>query len=349
MEVLSFLAQARVLIVTGKGGAGKTTVSAVAANLAGRQGLRVALVQIAPASMRAEEGTGWGGAGHLPLLFGTGAEVGYDPVLLRAFPDGGEVAARALAPDTALVEYLNLHGMRRLSRRLVASGALDVVATAVPGMPDMLVLGKVKQMEKASALGQAGSADLVVLDAPAAGHAVRFLQGPKSILDAAAGGPIRGQAEEVVEMLSDPGRCQVLLVTTAEETPVSETLETARLLDERAGVHLAGVVVNARLPVLPMPDLDGPDGSLIGRFQSWAAAAGADLGEAQAESLLAAGRLRSQRQQAQAAQVARLAQELPLPRLELPFCFSSEMGPEQLDALSDALAGSIASVLPAAR
>lgn len=349
MEPLSFLARSRVLIVTGKGGAGKTTVSAVVANLAGREGLRAALVQIAPASMRGEEGAGWGGAGHLPLLFGTEENIGYEPEPLRAFPNGGEVAGRALAADTALVEYLNLHGMRRLSRRLVASGALDVVATAVPGMPDMLVLGKVKQMEKASALGQAGSSDLIVLDAPAAGHAVRFLQGPRAILDAAAGGPIRGQAEEVVEMLSDPARCQVLLVTTAEETPVSETVETSRLLEERAGVHLAGVVVNARLPVLPMPALDGPDGPVLRQLQSWAQAAGADLDRAQAGSLLAAGRLRSQRQGSQAAQVARLAQELPLPQLELPFCFSSELGPGQLDALSDALAGSIRSFVPAGR
>ncbi len=191
MGPLSFLGRSRVLVVTGKGGVGKTTVSAVVANLAAREGLRAALVQIAPASVRRtqEDGPGRAGAGHLPLLFGTGDDIGYEPVFLRSMFAGGEVTGRALAPDTALVEYLNQHGMRRLSRRLVASGALDVVATAVPGMPDMLVLGKVKQMERASSAGQPGSPDLVVLDAPAAGHAVRFLQGPRSILDAADGGP----------------------------------------------------------------------------------------------------------------------------------------------------------------
>ena len=89
-------------------------------------------------------------------------------------------------PDEALVEYLHMHGMRRLSRRLVSTGALDVVATAVPGMPDMLVLGKLKQMERAAAAGQPGAVDLVVLDAPAAGHAVRFLQSPHGLLDAAS-------------------------------------------------------------------------------------------------------------------------------------------------------------------
>ena len=81
--------------------------------------------------------------------------------------------------------------MRRLSRRLVWSGALDVVATAVPGMPDMLVLGKVKQMERAAAAGQPERPDFIVLDAPAAGHAVRFLQSPQGVLDATGGGPVR--------------------------------------------------------------------------------------------------------------------------------------------------------------
>lgn len=336
MEPLSFLGRSRVLVVTGKGGVGKTTVSAVVANLAAQEGLRAALVQIAPASVRVSEAAAErAGSGHLPLLFGTDEDIGYEPVLLRSTRDGGEVRGRALAPDTALVEYLNQHGLRRLSRRLVASGALDVVATAVPGMPDMLVLGKVKQMEKASSAALPGSADLVVLDAPAAGHAVRFLQGPRAILDAAGGGPIRSQAQEVVEMLSDPQRCQVLLVTTAEETPVSETVETARLLEERAGLAIAAVVVNARLPVLALPlAIDADD------LAALASAAGVELDGGELVALAAAGSLRSQRQASQAAQVARLSEELPVPQLELPFCFSSELGPGQLDALSDAMAAS---------
>lgn len=333
MHVLSFLRQSRVLIVTGKGGTGKTTVSAVAANLAARDGARVALVQVAPASARTAP---QGGFGHLPFLFACEGEIGYEPALLRSFPGGGEVTARALAPDTALVEYLDLHGMRRLSKRLVASGALDVVATAVPGMPDMLVLGKIKQMERASGASQLGAPDLIVVDAPAAGHAIRFLQGPGSILAATGGGPIRGQAQEVVEMLSDPGRCRALLVTTPEETPVSETVETARLLDDRAGVEVGGVVVNARLPLRGLPgQLDE------GLVQAWARQAGAQLGTGETQALVSAGLLRAQRQSSQAAQVARLAVQLPVPQFELPFCFTSELGRPQLDALTDAFASAL--------
>ena len=309
------------------------------ANLAASQGLRALIVQLStPGARRDPE------PAYLSHLFGRTEVFGSEEVSLRPpGPEGGEVVARALRPDSALVEYLHRHGMKRLSHRLVSSGALDIVATAVPGMPDMLVLGKLKQMERAAAAGQSGASDVIILDAPAAGHAVRFLQSPHGLLDAAGGGPVRAQAEEVVEMLSDPARCQVVLVTTPEETPVSETIETAALLEDRAGVKLCAVVVNGRFPVLSLPPpMTAPD------LAGMAAAAGADLTEEESESLVAAAQLRLQRQEAQAVQVARLAVELPLPQLELPFCFSAELGPDQLGALTGALETAVTGWAPVA-
>jgi anion-transporting ArsA/GET3 family ATPase len=200
----------------------------------------------------------------------------------------------------------------------------------------MLVLGKVKQMERAAAAGEADAADLIILDAPAAGHALRFLQSPRGLVDAAGGGPVRQQAEEVVEMLSDPSRCQVVLVTTPEETPVSETIETAHLIEDKVGARLCAVVVNGRLPVLDLPAAMPP-----AEMARTALAAGAQLSTGALESLLAAGRVRAQRQEAQAAQVARLANALALPQLELPFCFTSELGPDELEMLTDALASAV--------
>jgi arsenite-transporting ATPase len=322
---LTFLAQARVLVVTGKGGVGKTTVSGVVANLAVRNGLRAMVVQIGALGARHEPE-----AAQLSRLYGREEPLGYEAVLLGSNEMGGEVAARALWPDTALVEYLHRHGMRRLSRRLVSSGALDVVATAVPGMPDVLLLGKVKQMERAAAAGEP--------------DAVRFLQSPFGVADAAGGGPVRQQAEEVVEMLSDPSRCQVLLVTTPEETPVTETVETAELIESTVGTKICAVVVNARLPVLDLPGSLRP--AELGRA---ALAAGTKLDAAQLESLVAAGLVRAQRQGAQAAQVARLASELALAQLELPFCFSSELGPDELELLTDALETAVAGPAEMAR
>ena len=152
-----------------------------------------------------------------------------------AGPGSAEVRARTLTPDDALVEYLEDHGMRRISKRLIATGTLDVVATAVPGIKDILVLGKVKQLEMLSAAGAPGAPDFIVVDAPAAGHAVTFLASAYGLLDAAAVGPIRAQAVDVIGMLGDPARCQVMLVTLPEETPVNEAAETAFHLEDRAG------------------------------------------------------------------------------------------------------------------
>ena len=140
------------------------------------------------------------------------------------------------------MEYLEDHGLRRVSKRLVSSGVVDVVATAIPGIRDVLVLGKVKQLERD------GVADLIVVDAPATGHAITFLTSASGLVSAARGGPLRTQANEVVELLGDSARCRVILVTIPEEMPVSETIESAFTLEDKAGVQLGPVIVNATDP-----------------------------------------------------------------------------------------------------
>jgi hypothetical protein len=124
-------------------------------------------------------------------------------------------------------------------------------------------------------------------------------------------------------MLTDASRCRVMLVTLAEETPVNEVVETAFALEDRVGVDLAPVVVNALYPVLD--DLDADP-----------APAGAD-----AAVLAEAGEFRRRRQELQQAQVARLATELPLPQLQLPTLFSVDLGPADIDVLAGALSSAI--------
>src|SRR5439155_904230 len=89
-------------------------------------------------------------------------EVDLDRVVPSARPPDGEIRARTLTPDQALLDYLRTHGLKRISKRLVSSGAVDVVATAAPGIKDILVLGKVKSLERERKV------DLIILDAPAA-------------------------------------------------------------------------------------------------------------------------------------------------------------------------------------
>jgi anion-transporting ArsA/GET3 family ATPase len=298
----------RVVIVAGKGGVGKTTVTASFAVAAARAGSSVLIVEV-------EGKSGLTAAFGRPVLT-------YEQIELE---DG--IEARTLTPDEALVEYLDDHGMRRISRRMRSTGVLDLVATAVPGMKDILVLGKVKQLERAD-----GGPDLILLDAPAAGHAIRFLTSPQGLLDAVRVGPISRQAAEVVEMLSDPARCRVVLVTLPEETPVTELVETAFALEDRAGVALGPVVVNGCWEPLPagVP-------TRTQEIDDLARSAGQVLAPGLAGELAAAATFRQARVALQARQLERLRSALPLPQVRLPHLFTGELGRSDVDRLADAL------------
>jgi anion-transporting ArsA/GET3 family ATPase len=278
------------------------------------------------------------GKSGLPSLFGRTEPLVYEETVLlergQAGPGAGELRARTLTPDDALVEYLESHGLRRVSRRLTSTGTLDVVATAVPGIKDILVLGKVKQIEASMASGVDGAPGCIVVDAPAAGHAVSFLSSAHGLLEAAAVGPIRAQAAEVVGLLSDPERCQVLLVTLAEETPVNEAVDTAFHLEDRAGVKLTPIVVNGLWPQVELPD--DPAAALK--------ATGAVLSPADLEALRRAGAFRLHRQELQETQVARLDALLPLAQLHLPFLFQTDLGLDEVRTLAAALADQLAGV-----
>jgi len=307
-----YFAASRLLIVAGKGGVGKTVVTAALARAASMVGRTALVVEVE-------------GKSGLPRMFGQ-AEVGerglgYDEQLLRrGGADGsGDVVARTITPDAALLEYLEDHGLSRISKRLLSSGALDVVATAAPGIRDILVLGKVKQLQRSAA------ADVVVLDTPAAGHAITFLRSARGLLDAVKVGPINAQARDVLDLLEDHERCQVLLVTLAEETPVNELVETAFSLEDQVGVGLGPAVVNGLYA-----DLD----DLGAEPAAAAAEAGATLRPGEAEALAAAADFRRHRVALQREQLERLSGMLPLPQIRLPFLFEAEIGPDEVDALA---------------
>ncbi len=311
LDPAQFFAASRVVIVAGKGGVGKTTVSAGLARAAARTGLSALIIEVE-------------GKSGLASLFGQ-PPFDYAEVVLS--PGGGrdgaaDVSARTLTPDDALLEYLQDHGMNRISKRLASSGAVDMVATAAPGIKDILILGKVKQLE------QRRRADLIVLDAPAAGHAISFLRSARGLLDAVKVGPINTQARDVLDLLTDPARCQVVLVTLPEETPVNELVETAYSLEDEVGVSLGPVVVNGLYPAVPGLDQDPTVAAVE---------AGAALKAGEGDSLAAAAAFRRRRMDLQAEEVARLADRLPLPQLSLPYLFEADLGPAQVELLAQHL------------
>ncbi|MEQ8439000.1 MAG: ArsA-related P-loop ATPase [Ilumatobacter fluminis] len=203
---LGALITSRLVVVAGKGGVGKTTVTAVLARAAADAGQRVLVI-----------------------------ELDGKPTLDGWLPD---LDARHISASTSLEEYLLEHGFGRIAKRLTKTGVIEVIGTAAPGIDDLVVLGKIKQLERS------GEWDLILVDGPAAGHAVTFLTTPAGLRGAVSSGPVADQADEVLAMLADPARCSIVLVTLPESTPVNELMETAAAIRSRVGADLGPVVVN---------------------------------------------------------------------------------------------------------
>jgi anion-transporting ArsA/GET3 family ATPase len=324
MDVGTFCAQSHVIVVAGKGGVGKTTMSAALAKMAAGAGKSVLIVELE-------------GKSGITAAFGRKGDLGYEEVLLAPpMPGGpsgpaGAIRARRLTPDDALVEYLEDHGLKRVSKRLAHSGILDVVSTAIPGIRDVLVLGKVKQLERD------GAADLILVDAPATGHAITFLTSASGLVSAARGGPLRSQAQDVVDLLSDPARCRVMLVTLPEELPVSETIESAYTLEDKAGVQLGPVIVNA---------CDPEPVGLEHAVAAVAERAGLTLAPDHQAALEEARDFRLARHAVSAEQIERLRRDLPLSHLLVPALDAASIGPTQTQLLADALADAVATLVP---
>ncbi len=284
---LQSLTAARVVVVAGKGGVGKTTVTAVIARAASNAGRRVLVV-----------------------------ELDGKPALADLLP-GIEVLAIS-APE-ALDEYLREHGFGRIAKRLNRTGVIDIVGTAAPGIDDIVVLGKIKQLERS------GDYDLIVVDGPAAGHAITFLMSAAGLADAVSSGPVRAQADDVLELLHDPQRCQVVLVTLPETTPVNEVVETAFALEDEVGVQLGPVVVNGVDVGDPLPD------------DATARRAVAELHPTIAGDLLDAVAFRRSRREMESGEIARLAAELPIPEVTLPALLVAGLNSSDIDQLAIAL------------
>lgn len=297
---LQSLTATNVVIVAGKGGVGKTTVTAVIARAASRDGQRVLVIEL-------------DGKPTLEQLLATSPDIAVDG---GVEPGAGSVEVVHISAADALDEYLREHGFGRIAKRLNKTGVIDMVGTAAPGIDDVVVLGKVKSFERS------GDFDLIVVDGPAAGHALTFLTSATGLANAVRSGPVRTQSDEVIELLTDVERCQVVLVTLPETTPVNEVVETAFALEDDVGVQLGPIVVNSVDTGVALPTVKR------------AAAARRSLDAADAAVVADAASFRRSRRKMERTEIARLAAELPLAQILLPAQPVAGLQAADIDALA---------------
>lgn len=288
-------ARARLHVVTGKGGTGKTTVAVALALALASRGRKVLVVEVE-------------GRQALAQLFDVPA-LPYEERKLLTVPGNGSLWGLAIDAEQAMIEYLDLfYGLKRSARGLKKMGAVDFVTTLAPGLRDVLLTGKVKESTTRTDSDGHHTYDAVVLDAPPTGRITKFLDATKEVANLTKFGPINRQSEGVIQLLHGP-QTAVHLVTLLEEMPVQETLDAAIEL-RKAGFELGAVIVN-RVRAVPVPDR---------KLDPKVLAAG--LRTANLPTALAAGLVQevadyADRLDIQAENAARL-DELDLPRVELP-------------------------------
>ena len=221
----------KLLVITGKGGVGKTTIATAIGLLAVRSGRRAIVVEVGEES-------------RLPGLFGMAAP---RPGVERRLEK--RLSSISIDPDRALLEWLQALGGRVSGRVLASSGTFQYFAAAAPGAKELVAMMKVWQLTRDGGRRTgSGGYDLVVLDAPATGHALGMLGSPQTFGAIARVGPIAGQTRQVQELLENPSHTAYLAVALGTEMAVTEALELQDGLRRQLRRSLAAVIVNALLP-----------------------------------------------------------------------------------------------------
>lgn len=305
------LFQHRLLFVTGKGGVGKTTVAAALGLAAANAGLRTIVCEL-----DARE--------RLHSLFNVTTR-GFEEVEL--VPD---LHAIAIDPQSAIEEYLLLQiKVRPVYDMLFKNRIFDYFAAATPGLAELVTIGKVWELAQPDRLKKKTAPyDLVIVDAPATGHALAMLEAPETFRKIARMGPIHRQAGYIESFLHDPEQCAVVAVATAEEMPVNETVDLRDELLERVGLDLSMAIVNSLEPeyfsaseVKGLKKLEDP------------------------VAPIEAAILQSERAERQAEQAERLNEELERPLISLPFLYEKAIGRAELSQLAEMLAEQLAEPL----
>ncbi len=305
----------RLLFFTGKGGVGKSTVTAATALLAAERGKRVLLVEV-------------DAKGNLTALF-EHAPVGFEP--RQVYPG---VFAMQMNTEASLREYLKVQARVPVFGRLgPLARAFDFVANAAPGVKEILTVGKVCWELRESLQGRANW-DLIVVDAAATGHVIGQLDAPRAIQELVQVGPVRNQTDWMVQLLSDPSLTALNMVTAPEEMPVNETIELVARAREELTVPLGVVIVNRVLPELfTHADEDVFDALREpAAFDVLTRATGPGV-----LGVLDAARLAVTMRRGRSSHLARLRDEVDLPLLLLPYLFVRDHGLRVTRMVAEAL------------
>jgi anion-transporting ArsA/GET3 family ATPase len=301
---MSTLGDKRFVLITGKGGVGKTTVAAAEAMALAANGKRVLI-----AMCNAKE--------RLSTMLGV------PPIGPEIAGVGANLWAVNMQPEKALEEYgvLVLHS-RALYKTLFDNAYVRKFLRAVPGMQEWSMLGKAWWHTTEKLKDGSFKYDVVILDAPATGHGLDMLRVPKVIVDVVPAGLLRRDAERAWALFQDRETCAIVLVTLPEEMPTTETIELARGLTDM-GLPIARVVVNAVLP----PIFEQGERDALEALAPFDAAGPGD-------AALLAARDRATRERVQAESMQRLAASFPEPPAVLPMLFTEASDPAAILTLS---------------
>lgn len=309
---MTTLLSRRVHIVVGKGGVGKTTVSVALALIAARSGKRVLLAEM-------EEG------GRAGVFLGMSAAPGYEA---RQAPSGPWVLT--VDGRASLEEYLRLIvPVRRVLKAVFQSQVYQYFVAAAPGLKELMAMGKVWYEAQRTERDGRRQWDIIIVDAPATGHSLQYLRMPGAARDTFGAGLVKREAARVEALLEDPAQTAVHLVTTTEDMPVTETIETYAALTQTLRLPVGVLVVNR-------VHRGAASAAVVARLR-----AGAERLPPSERRIAEVIAQRADQENGWAAinraQLDRLRDAVPLPTVVLPVIFAEEFGAADVVRLSELL------------
>ncbi len=295
----------RVVFVTGKGGVGKTTVAVALGLRAAAEGKRTIVCEVASQESASR-------------IFDH-TRVGFHEIEMEK-----DLWTISIDTDESMREYVLLQlKVRAMRDMLFRSRIFNYLAAATPGLKELVTIGKIWELAQLDRKVKSGRKyDLVIVDAPATGHGIGFLQTPRTFASIARVGPIHSQAKTLDRFITDHDYTGTAIVALPEEMPVNETAALEHDLRTDVGIAVDRVYMNGLYPER-FSKAEAERLGVLAQKQNGAvrAAARAALSEH--------NRARSQR-----AQLARLRRRVQAPVKTLPFLFEPELGVEAARRLS---------------